>query len=179
MVGETPSTFVPPPLEEVDVNPRAAELIRSLALDPHPEGGYYREFHRSPLRVTPADGREERSAVTVIRFLLPEGSVSRWHRLRSEEIWSHREGAALELVQAPPDLSRFERVILDSREGALNSPHVVPSGWWQAARSTGEWTLVTCAVAPGFEFADFELLADRPELAASFGRDHPEVSTYV
>jgi predicted cupin superfamily sugar epimerase len=179
MVGVAPLPPVFPGTEEVDLNPQAAEIIRSLDLEPHPEGGYYREFHRSPLSVTPGDGRDARSAVTAIWFLLPGGAVSRWHRLRSEELWSHREGAPLELFQAPPDLSRFDRVLLDPRREAPISLHLVPSGWWQAARSTGEWTLVTCTVAPGFDFADFELLADRPELAAPFRRAHPEAGAHV
>src|SRR5262245_34974970 len=91
---------------------RVAELIESLRLVPHPEGGYYREIWRGSLGVEPIDGRGARAALTSIYFLLPAGALSRWHRVRSDELWHHHEGAPLELLLVPPDGPRLERVRL-------------------------------------------------------------------
>lgn len=167
-------------ITEETLEPRAAELIRTLELTPHPEGGYYREIWRAPLAVEPADGRGRRAACTAIYFLLPGGAVSRWHRVRSDEIWQHSEGAPLELLQLPPEEWRLHRTRLGSLTTEQQMPlHCVPAGWWQAAQSLGSYTLVNCTVAPGFEFADFELLAERPELAAKLRRALPEAAALL
>jgi predicted cupin superfamily sugar epimerase len=138
----------------------AAERIRQLELQPHPEGGYYREVFRAPETVDPGDGRGLRSALTIIYFLLPEGSESRWHRVRSVETWQFIEGAPLELLVKSPDESESERLLLGPLESEQEPLRVVPSNWWQSARSTGAYTLACCSVAPGFEFEDFELEND-------------------
>ena len=153
---------------------RVEELIESLALKAHPEGGYYSENWRSPLQVTPADGRGPRSAMTVIYFLLPAGAVSRWHRVRSDEIWTYLEGAPLELLTIPPGEWRLERVLLGPFDEGLTPVACVPADWSQAARSQGGYTLVSCVVGPGFEFADFEILSDRSEQVESLRRELPE-----
>jgi uncharacterized protein len=165
---------------EPALEPRVGELIRTLELGPHPEGGYYREIWRAPLTVEPADGRGQRAALTVIYFLLPGGAVSRWHRVRSDEVWQYVEGAPLQLLQMRPDEWRLQRSRLGSPATDQQTPlDCVPAGWWQAARSLGSYTLVSCAVAPGFEFADFELLAERAELAAELGRALPEALEFL
>jgi predicted cupin superfamily sugar epimerase len=157
---------------------RVAELIETLALAPHPEGGFYREIWRAPLGVAPADGRGVRAALTSIYFLLSAGDVSRWHRVRSDELWHHYEGAPLELWIAPPDALRIERL----RLGPLGPDHApvrcVPANAWQAARSLGAYTLVGCSVGPGFEFADFELLRDRADLADALCGALPEAAAF-
>jgi len=86
------------------MHPRAAELIAVLPLQPHPEGGFYRQIFRSPVQVTPMDGRGTRAALTTIYFVLPEGSFSRWHQVASDEVWHLYEGGPLELLE----LSRLE-----------------------------------------------------------------------
>jgi uncharacterized protein len=167
-------------ITEAALEPRLAELIRTLELAPHPEGGYYREIWRAPLAVEPADGRGQRAAFTVIYFLLPGGAVSRWHRVRSDEVWQHVEGAPLELLQMTPNEWRLERNRLSSPgTDQHTSIHCVPANWWQAARCLGSYTLVSCVVAPGFEFVDFELLAERAELAAELGRTLPEAVGFL
>ena len=153
---------------------RVEELIRTLALAPHPEGGYYREIWRGNLGVAPSDARGARVALTSIYFLLPAGAVSRWHRVRSDEIWHHYEGAPLELVLVPPGQARLERRLLGPLGRDQAPVQCVRASWWQAARSLGSYTLVGCTVAPGFEFADFELLADRAELADALCSALPE-----
>jgi predicted cupin superfamily sugar epimerase len=148
------------------VDPRAEHLIRALELQPHPEGGHYAEVHRS-------------AASTSIYFLLAAGEVSRWHRVRSEEIWHFYEGSPLELLQLTPQGTDLERIVLGPVSDRERPVHCVPPDYWQAARSRGAFTLVGCTVAPAFRFADFALLKDSPELAAAISRNHPAVAQFV
>ena len=149
---------------------RAAQLIRALELAPHPEGGFFREIHRSDLPVLPADGRTERRALTVIYFLLPRGEHSRWHRVGSDEVWCLCEGGGLELLVAPPDIDHVTRRPLGPAVSSDGPVCTVPAGWWQAARPLDDYALAACTVGPGFEFADFAFLredaARRAKLAA-------------
>jgi predicted cupin superfamily sugar epimerase len=145
---------------------RAERLIRDLALRPHPEGGRYLETFRTP-------------AVTTIYFLLVDGEISRWHRVRSEEIWHFYEGAPLELLQLNPEGDDLERILLGPVSSGQRPVHSFPGSYWQAARSTGAYTLVGCTVAPAFQFADFSLLSDLPELAAAVRRNHPGAAQFV
>jgi predicted cupin superfamily sugar epimerase len=145
---------------------RAEQLIRDLGLQRHPEGGHFAEVHRSP-------------AVTSIYFLLAAGEVSRWHRVRSEEIWHFYEGAPLELFQLTPTGADLERILLGPFDGSLRPVHCVPASYWQAARPLGGYTLVGCTVAPAFHFADFALLKDSTALAEAVGRNHPAVAQFV
>jgi predicted cupin superfamily sugar epimerase len=148
------------------MHPRAEQLIRELALQPHPEGGHYAEVYRSP-------------AVTTIYFLLRENEKSRWHRVRSEEIWHYYEGASLELLQLTPEGGDLERILLGPLADRQQPVHCVPASHWQAARTRGAFTLVGCTVAPAFRFADFTLLKDSPGLAEAISRNHPAVAQFV
>jgi predicted cupin superfamily sugar epimerase len=148
---------------------RHLALIATLGLVAHPEGGYYSEVYRSPAAVKPEDGREPRSALTTIYFLLPRGQVSRWHRVQSDEVWHFYEGAPLELW-VTRDLSTVERHRLGPVEPGQQPVVVVPAGFWQAARSTGGYSLVGCTVGPGFAFEDFALATDDPTVAAALRR---------
>ena len=124
----------------------AGEVVALLGLEPHPEGGWYRQTFRD---VAPPEGR---GASTAIYFLLEAGQESRWHRVDAAEVWHYYAGAPLMLTidqadhRLGPDLAAGER-----------PQAVVPAGVWQKARSLGDWTLVGCTVAPGFEFAGFEM----------------------
>lgn len=126
-------------------------LIERLAMRPHPEGGHYVETFRDRAA---AGGR---GALTCIHFLLRAGEVSAWHRIDAAEVWHHAAGDPLVLSLSPdghdasahhlgPDLAAGQRAHL-----------VVPPGCWQTAESLGAWTLVSCIVAPAFEFAGFEM----------------------
>jgi predicted cupin superfamily sugar epimerase len=139
---------------------RVATLIAQLALQPHPEGGWYRETFRSPRTVRREEDGAVRSGLTTIFFLLAAGETSRWHRVASDEAWHHYEGAPLELLSFAPDGRGATRVALGA--DAVSRMHVVPAGWWQAARPTGDYALVGCSVGPGFDFADFVMLGDLP-----------------
>ncbi|MEJ0084463.1 MAG: cupin domain-containing protein [Pseudomonadota bacterium] len=144
------------------MHPRAAELITRLQLEPHPEGGYYREIFRSGGLVTPADGRGPRAALTTIYFLLPAGTVSRWHRVSSDEVWHLYEGGPLEVLTVDPAYTRLSRHKLDAQAPVCT----VAATYWQAARTLGDYALAGCTVAPGFDFADFTILADDAATAA-------------
>lgn len=130
----------------------AAAIIATLGLRPHPEGGWYAETWRAPAVAG------ERPAGTAIHFLLAAGESSHWHRIDAAEIWHHYAGAGLELQVAPTARGPVTRHRLGADLSAGERPQiVVPAGAWQAARSTGAWTLVGCTVVPGFTFAGFEL----------------------
>ncbi|HXY38085.1 MAG TPA: cupin domain-containing protein [Vicinamibacteria bacterium] len=140
---------------------RAAELVRALGLEPHPEGGHFRQTFRSAIPVDAPAGRS-RPALTHIWFLLAAGERSRWHRLASDEIWHFHEGWPLDLLTVAPGSGALVRRRLGVDGPAAASALAVPAGSWQAARPLGAYALVSCVVAPGFDYADFELLADRP-----------------
>lgn len=155
---------------------RPEHLIATLGLIPHPEGGYYGELYRSDATVRPADGRGQRAALTTIYFLLAGAAVSRWHRVQSDEVWHFYEGAALDLWMASPDGGQASRHRLGPLDGEQRPAWTVPAAWWQAARSTGAYTLVGCTVGPGFDFRDFTLAGDQPAAAAALRTHHPELT---
>ncbi|HEY1016802.1 MAG TPA: cupin domain-containing protein [Herpetosiphonaceae bacterium] len=161
------------------MHPRARQLITQLGLQPHPEGGHYREIWRSPLAVRPGAG-EPKSAITTIYVLLAAGEQSRWHRVAgADEIWHFYEGAPLELHMLAPDLVSYQPAALGPAEGSARPAQIVPADYWQAARSTGDYTLAGCSVGPGFEFADFDLLADLPAQAAEVRRRFPLLAPLI
>ncbi len=130
---------------------RADEIIARLGLGPHPEGGHYVETWRGPA------GPGGRAVGTAIYFLLRAGERSHWHRVDADEIWLFHDGAPLRLSIVLDDAAPAD-VLLGADLAAGQHPQVVvPAGAWQAAESTGEHTLLSCIVAPGFEFAGFEL----------------------
>ena len=126
----------------------AEEIIRQLELQPHPEGGWYRQTWAGP----EIDGR---ATATAILFLLQAGEKSHWHRVDADEVWLWQAGAPL-VVAMGVDAAQEHRLGPDVL-GQEVLQAVVPAGWWQAARSTGDWTLVSCIVSPGFRFAGFEI----------------------
>ena len=130
----------------------ADEIIKHLDLAPHPEGGHYRQ--------TRVAGNAGRPAGTCIYFLLKAGEASHWHRVDAVEIWHYYAGAPLILSLAENDAGPAVDHILGPDLAAGQFPQViVPTDHWQAARSTGDWTLVGCTVSPGFDFAGFTLAA--------------------
>lgn len=129
----------------------ASDVIRLLELKPHPEGGHFRETFRDTRQV---DG--DRAVSTAIYFLLARGERSHWHRVDAAEVWHWYAGAALELEIA--ENGRRRRVMLGADLAAGERPQAaVPPRAWQTAQTRGDWALVGCTMAPGFEFARFEL----------------------
>ena len=134
----------------------ARSLLEMLQLQPHPEGGFFREVFRSPL--TLALPRGSRATCTAIWFLLPAGTFSALHRVRSDEVWNHHDGDPLDL-HLLDDAGGHRVVRLGHDYGAgETSLAVVPAGVWQAAVPRGDrFSLCACTVAPGFDFADFQM----------------------
>jgi predicted cupin superfamily sugar epimerase len=155
------------------MNERARHLIGKLQLEPHPEGGYFREVYRSPDRVQPTDNRSYRSALTVIYFLLPADQHSSLHRVRSDEVWSFIEGDPLELLWTDESFERVEEAVLSVPSVGRQPVAVVPAGYWQAAKSRGAYSLVSCSVGPGFAFEDFELLRNNVQKQRHFEECFP------
>jgi predicted cupin superfamily sugar epimerase len=128
------------------------DVIRLLDLKPHPEGGHFRETFRDARLVDNA-----RAASTAIYFLLARGERSQWHRVDAVEAWHYYAGAPLVLEMAAEN-GAVRRMKLGPDIAMGERPQgVVPAGHWQAAESLGDWTLVGCTVAPGFEFSGFEV----------------------
>jgi predicted cupin superfamily sugar epimerase len=126
----------------------AQAIIARLGLQAHPEGGWYRETWRGPEVAGRATG-------TAILFLLARGERSHWHRVDADEIWLWHAGAPLVLSmgQTAAATHRLGPDVLAGDRPQI----VVPAGWWQAAVTTGDWTLVSCTVSPGFRFDGFQL----------------------
>lgn len=148
----------------------ADQLIRALSLKPHPEGGFYAETFRAPLTVESAEHAGTRRASTAIYFLLRRGDFSAFHRVRSDEVWHHYAGDALELFALDDAGLCTRRVGLDLSRGE-RPQWVVPRNVLQAARvaegGSHGFALCGCTVAPGFEFADFTM-PGRAELSARY-----------
>lgn len=163
--------------------PRARQLIEQLQLQPHPEGGWYREVFRSEGRVTPQDGRPARSALTSIYFLLEAAQQSRWHRVLSDEVWVHLEGAPLDLWTWDAADSRLHGAALGPVSAASLPQHVVQAGLWQAARpqanAAAGYTLVACMVGPGFDFSDFRMMEPGGSEAREIAADHPHLASLI
>jgi len=137
------------------VSAEADELIQQLGMRPHPEGGHYREVYRDN-----QPGGRGRAYSTGITFILRAGELSRWHRIDATEVWHFYRGSPLALSIAPPRGPAVKHVLgIDIAKGE-RPQIVVPPNTWQSARSLGAYTLVGCTVAPGFDFAKFELAPD-------------------
>jgi uncharacterized protein len=142
---------------------KARDLVEKLALQSHPEGGWYREIYRARARVQTERG--SRAALTTIYYLLEQRQLSRWHVVESDEVWHFYTGAPLELLEYDPSTGRLvQHVLGDVRQGHESAAVIAP-GVWQAARSRGDWSrgsgdysLVGCSVGPGFEFEDFRFV---------------------
>lgn len=157
---------------------RAAELIETLGLEPHPEGGRYRRAYTSATSLAYATAR--RPITTAIHYLLCSGEISRWHRIDADEIWQHHEGDALELMLFDAATSKLERHRLGRSDAATATQPLVgvPAGIWQAACPLGDYALVGCSVAPGFDFAGFALLDADPAALQALTQSAADLLTY-
>jgi predicted cupin superfamily sugar epimerase len=150
--------------EDVEIAPtltvkrmQAREIVQKLRLMPHPEGGWYREIHRSAVEVAGPKGA--RSALTTIYYLLEHAQISRWHVVDADEVWHFYAGAPLELLAYDPKTESLTRHLLEASVEAAEPVAVIGNGVWQAARSLGDYSLVGCTVGPGFDFADFRFIS--------------------
>ena len=128
----------------------AKDIVDLLGLEPHPEGGYYKQMFAD----TASGGR---AYSTAIYYLLEGGPAGRWHRVDSAEVWHYYAGAPLRLTTSPDGISTTEQILGQDLMAGERPQVVIPRGEWQSAQSLGNWTLVGCTVAPGFEFQYFEM----------------------
>ncbi|MGL4489470.1 MAG: cupin domain-containing protein [Rhizobiaceae bacterium] len=128
-----------------------ATIISLLNLTPHPEGGWYTQTFRDT-------GPDSRGNSTAIYFLLEGGKPSHWHKVHgSSEVWLYHAGAPIRLKLSEDGKTETHHMLGVDLIAGERPQLIVPPGWWQAAETTGEWTLVSCTVAPGFLFENFEL----------------------
>lgn len=156
---------------ELELSKWACDWIKSLCLQRHPEGGYFAEVYRSEGFIAgemlPEHGAA-RPFLTSIYFMLPSGDVSRFHRLKSDEIWYHHAGGSLNIHQIDQSGCHSVFVLGNDLAAGQRLQVVIKAGCWFGADAAGnEAALVGCAVAPGFDFADFEL-ADRQQLLVQY-----------
>lgn len=158
----------------------ANDYIQHLHLLPHPEGGWYSEGYRShehiPQAALPQRFGGERAFSTAIYFLLEQGNFSAFHRIQSDEVWHFYAGDAIEVVEIHPDSSLHTTIVGNKVWQGEVPQYVVAAGVWFASRvqEGGRFALVGCTVAPGFDFADFEL-ASRESLVS----EYPEYATII
>ena len=133
----------------------AAEIIAALNLEPHPEGGWYRETWRAEAKA------DERPSGTAIYYLLEKGQRSHWHRVDADEIWLYHAGDPLSLSIAATDAGPVTTRTLGTDLANAQSPQIIiPAIHWQSAEPLGAFTLVSCTVSPGFRFEGFEMAPD-------------------
>ncbi|MCR9205384.1 MAG: cupin domain-containing protein [Halobacteriovoraceae bacterium] len=147
------------------------KIVEHYNLQPHPEGGFFAETYRSNLKIETPQGK--RSASTAIVFLITKDSISHFHKLTSDEGWHFYEGAPLRLFQINREGELIETTIGPDTSQGQRFQHIVPAGDWFASTSFGDYSLVGCTVAPGFDFKDFEM-GKREELLKEFPQ-HSEV----
>ena len=147
------------------------EIVDFYGLLPHPEGGFYAETYRSSLTIDTPRGK--RAASTAIMFLITKDSISHFHRLTADEGWHFYAGDPLKLLQLTPEGELSEIIIGTNIKEGQRLQHIVPAGDWFASTSFGEYSLVGCTVAPGFDFEDFEM-ANKKDLISKYPR-HSEV----
>lgn len=158
-------------------NLNAHLVIEKLKLKPHPEGGHYRQTFKDTATVLLNDNSgRTRSALTDIYFMLSQGEKSRVHKVNQAEIWHFYAGAPLFLYDLSEDLETLD--IIELGKG-LNFKYAVKPNHWQGAISTGEYSLVGCTVAPGFEFEDFSFLSDCGELAGKVTEKYPNLAFLI
>jgi predicted cupin superfamily sugar epimerase len=151
------------------MKPTAKELIAKLRLEPHQEGGWFRQVYKSDTRVQAAQG--SRSAATTIYYLLEHERACPWHVVQADEIWHYYHGAPSELLSYDPASRRLVRHQLNSVTGDGVQVAVIPAGSWQATHCLGEYMLAGCTVAPGYENQDFRWVREIPDHRQHFTGD--------
>ena len=156
-------------------------LVEILDLQPHPEGGFYKETYRSKGKIKlggELDIKDERNYSTAIYFLLVQDSFSAWHRIKQDEAWHFYEGSPVRVHSISPKGEYWYFDLgLDFNLGQ-EPQYIVPGGSWFASETLGAYSLVGCTVAPGFDFKDFEL-ANRKELSQLFPAHQPLIQKFT
>jgi predicted cupin superfamily sugar epimerase len=150
-------------------------LIDQYKLNPHPEGGYYKEVYKSGHSVESSTAGKPRSTVTHIYFLLVKNQISRFHKVVHDEIWNFYEGDPIRLIKY--DGVNIKEDLIGCRGGHYAA--IIKGGVYQAAVSTGNYSFAGCTVAPGFEFEDFSLLKDHDKIRKSIMNNYPQYQQYI
>lgn len=150
------------------------QIISKYQLQPHPEGGYYREVYRSEQIVASPVSKENRNSVTHIYFLLVQGEFSRFHRVWHDEIWNFYEGDPLQLIEF--DGENIEKTTIGVDH---NYVKIIKGGVFQAAQITGLYSLVGCSVAPGFDFKDFSFISDQPDYLETINKNYSDYAYLI
>ena len=163
------------------MNEKAKYYIQKLQLKKHPEGGYFREVYRSGemISIDVPKKNLKRNVSTSIYFLLEGSQISKFHRLKSDELWHFCEGDPLDLHCIDPGAWEAQILRLGPRAEGVSLVHVIRAGCWQAACSTGGYTLVGCTVAPGFEYRDYRIFEDGSAEAAELRRRFPGLARFL
>ena len=156
----------------------ADEWISRLKLQPHPEGGFFRETFRSKISVQSPRANAKRAAVTDIYFLLRRDQFSRFHKVAHDEIWNFYDGDPLQLFDYDPETQHLSSCLLGPPPAGDSFKYVIPGGHWQAAEPTGEFALVGCTVAPGFDFEDFSFLDPESDVVRPLMAKYPTMARF-
>jgi uncharacterized protein len=159
------------------LKPTPKELIAKLQLEPHQEGGWFRQVYKSATEVHAPQG--QRSAVTTIYYLLEHARASPWHVVQSDEIWHFYHGAPSELFCYDPVTRKLIRHRLDAVTGDGVQVAVIPAGSWQAAHCLGEYLLVGCTVSPGYEDQDFRWVRELPDHKQHFAGEMKGLEAFL
>ena len=167
--------------QKIELVNSVENLVETLDLQPHPEGGFYKETYRSESAIK-LNGElgihGNRNYSTAIYFLLLKNQFSAWHRIKQDEAWHFYEGASVRVHSISPEgVYQYFDLGTDFESGEAPQ-YLVPGGYWFASESLGDYSLVGCTVAPGFNFADFEL-ADRSELTRLFPAHKPLIQKFT
>ena len=150
-------------------------LIRQLDLQPHPEGGFYKEVYRSSQIVNSPANQQPRNTITSIYFLLLQGQISRFHKVLHDETWHFYSGAPLKLIDLYDKCD--EHILGDDTKPDFQ--HTIVANHWQAAETMGDYSLMGCTVAPGFDFNDFSFLSDDKENAENVQESFPQYARFI
>lgn len=153
------------------------KMIKDLNLSPHDEGGYFRQTYKSDFIIQPQKKKYTRSSVTHIYYFLSKGMHSIFHKVKHDEIWNLYDGEGVKLYIYDAGNKKVEERILSKKN--LDFHTVVPGNLWQAAEPLGDYVLVGCTVAPGWESEDEEYLSDHPEVIEKLGRLRPDLKRLV
>lgn len=151
-------------------------IIKKYNLIPHPEGGYYREIFRSKTQITSPAVNKKRTTATHIYFFLLEKQISKFHKVVHDEIWSFYQGDALKVIIFEGETAK-ETIIGHRQKDGYTV--IIPGGCYQAAESIGEYSLVGCTVAPGFEFEDMSFLYQDESNKSKLLKSHPEYKKFI
>ena len=163
------------PFEGIRKGGSMQDLIDKYHLTPHPEGGYYAEVYRSKQAVRSGVLNQDRKSLTHIYFLLLKGDVSLFHRVVHDEIWNFYEGDPVKLLKYNGSTVEGDIIGIGYRDYVA----IIEGGIYQAAESTGAYSLVGCTVAPGFEFEDFSLLRNESEKKEKFLKNFFDYRKFV